>query len=208
MLLRETWPEDQPTPIYLSEADDKRLQAVCGMREFKSFKDLRNTAIVALFLGSGVTAAELRQLRIDDLDVAGERSTVYVEKHGPRIARRVPIDAFAVDVLRTYHDGRHDLQCATNLLFVATAGGKPMKADTLLKCVREALREAGASAADESPRLLRNTYGRRHISFGKTNEQVSNLLGLSSHRTATRLRQTLEAAGDNNIIDSEATGAR
>ncbi|TCK32669.1 site-specific recombinase XerD [Paraburkholderia sp. BL8N3] len=207
MLLRETWPEDEPTPIYLSEADDKRLQAVCAMREFESFKALRNTAIVALFLGSGVTAAELRQLRIDDLDVAGDRSTVYVEKHGPRIARRVPIDAFAVDVLRAYHDRRQDLQCPTNLLFVATAGGKPMKADTLLKCVREALHEAGATAADESPRLLRNTYGRRHISFGKTNEQVSNLLGLSSHRTATRLRQTLDAACDNNIIDGEATGA-
>jgi hypothetical protein len=52
------------------------------------------------------------------------------------------------------------------------------------------------AAADESPRLLRNTYGRRHLLEGKTKEQVSNLLGLSSHRTATRLRETITEAGN------------
>ncbi len=61
----------------------------------------------------------------------------------------------------------------------------------MLKCVRVALGRADLSAADESPRLPRNTFGRRQILVGKTNEQVSNLMGLSSHRTATRLRQTL-----------------
>ena len=192
MLSNETWPEDEPTPIYLSSEDDARLQAVCVATEGAVFKELRNTAIVALFLGSGVTAAELRQLRVDDLDVDGQRPTVFVEKHGSRIARRVPIDAFAVDVLRKYHRARRSTQWATQWLFIATAGGKPMQPDTMLKCVRAALRRAGLSAADESPRLLRNTFGRRHIVAGKTNEQVSNLMGLSSHRTATRLRQTLD----------------
>jgi site-specific recombinase XerD len=77
------------------------------------------------------------------------------------------------------------------LLFVATAGGKPMKPATLRQCVQKALQIAGASAADESPRLLRNTYGRRNLLEGRTNEQVNSLLGLSSHRTATRLRETI-----------------
>ena len=148
---------------------------------------------MALFLASGVTAAELRQLRVDDLDVAGGRPTVFVDKHGPRIGRRVPIDGFAVDVLRDYHDARRRIQCATQWLLIATAAGKPMQPDTMLKCVRAALKRAGLAAADESPRLLRNTFGRRHIVEGETNEQVSNLMGLSSHRTATRLRQTVDA---------------
>ncbi|TCG03057.1 integrase, partial [Paraburkholderia steynii] len=69
--------------------------------------------------------------------------------------------------------------------------GKPMKAGTLGQCVQASLRAANAAAADESPRLLRNTYGRRHLAEGKTNEQVSSLMGLSSHRTATRLRETI-----------------
>jgi len=192
MLINESWPDDEPTPIYLSSEDDVRLQAVCVETEGAAFKELRNTAIVALFLASGVTAAELRQLRLDDLDVAYDRPTVFVDKHGPRIARRVPIDAFAVDVLRAYHDARRSIQCVTQWLFIATAAGKPMQPDTMLKCVRGALKRAGLTAADESPRLLRNTYGRRHILAGKTNEQVSNLMGLSSHRTATRLRHTVD----------------
>ncbi|WP_250528253.1 site-specific integrase [Caballeronia sp. GAWG2-1] len=193
MLINESWPEDEPTPIYLPEEGDARLQAVCVSSDGAAFKELRNTAIVALFLASGVTAAELRQLRVDDLDVANDRPTVFVEKHGPRIARRVPIDAFAVDVLRAYHDARRIIQYATQWLFITTAAGKPMQPDTMLRCVRAALKRAGLTAADESPRLLRNTYGRRRIVEGKTNEQVSNLMGLSSHRTTIRLRQTLES---------------
>ncbi|MDR5832259.1 site-specific integrase [Caballeronia sp. LP006] len=191
MLINESWPEDEPTPIYLSARDDARLQAVCVSSDGATFKELRNTAIVALFLSSGVTAAELRQLRVGDLDVSDARPTVFIEKHGPRIARRVPIDAFAIDAVRAYHQARQTIQCTTQWLFIATTAGKPMLPDTMLKCVRAVLKRAGLTAADESPRLLRNTYGRRHIAAGKTNEQVSYLMGLSSHRTATRLRQTV-----------------
>ncbi|WP_244173453.1 hypothetical protein [Caballeronia temeraria] len=87
-------------------APDARLQAVCVATEGAAFKELRNTAIVALFLASGVTAAELKQLRVDDRDMHGERPTVFVDKHGPRIARRVPIESFSVDVLRRCHEAR------------------------------------------------------------------------------------------------------
>lgn len=192
ILISERWPEDEPIPVFLSRDDDARVQTGCASRHFESFKDLRNTAIVALFLSTGVAAAELQQLTVEDLDISTARLSVFVEKHGPRLARRVPVDSFAVDVLRMYHGARAEIQCSTAWLFVATAGGKPMKTGTLGACVRTALRAVGAAAADESPRLLRNTYGRRHLIEGKSNEQVSGLLGLSSHRTATRLRDTLE----------------
>ncbi|MDR5883675.1 hypothetical protein [Caballeronia sp. LZ032] len=67
-----------------------------------------------------------------------------------------------------------------------------MKDDTLGKCVRLALQTLEITAADMSPRLLRNTYARRHLHAGRTDEEVANLLGLSSHRTSVRLRQTLD----------------
>jgi integrase/recombinase XerD len=195
MLANEAWPEDEPTPVYLSaDDDDASLQATCVAVSAETFKELRNTAIVALFLASGITAAELRQLRVDDLDMECDRPTVFVDKHGPRIARRVPIDRFAIDVLCAYHDARSGIQCSTQWLFIATSAGKPMQPDTLLKCVQTALHRSDLTAADESPRLLRNTFGRRQLIDGKSNEQVSSLLGLSSHRTATRLRMTVEDA--------------
>jgi site-specific recombinase XerD len=192
MLVGQAWPEDEPTPVFLSETDDKRLQGACVRPADASFKQLRSVAIVAMFLGTGITSAECRHLDLDDLDVDGLRPDVYVEKRGPRIARRVPLEPFCVDILREYLSARRSLACPTRYLFVATATGKPMKDDTLGKCVRSALGNIKVAATDMSPRLLRNTYGRRQISTGSTNEQVSNLLGLSSHRTAARLRHTLD----------------
>ncbi|MDR5755106.1 MULTISPECIES: tyrosine-type recombinase/integrase [unclassified Caballeronia] len=147
----------------MSADDDAPLQEVCVSTEGTRFKQLRNTAIVALFLASGITAAELRQLRVDDLGVDSDRATIFVDKHGPRVARRVPIDAFAIDILRDYHALRRIIQCTTQWLFITTALGKPMQPDTLLKCVRAAMHGAGLTAADESPRLLRNAFGRWQI---------------------------------------------
>jgi site-specific recombinase XerD len=192
MLAAESWPEDEPTPIYLSLADDGRFQSACRPQPGMDFKALRNTAIVAILLGAGITAAECRYLRLSDLDIDGIRPDVSVQKRGPRIARRVPLEAFSLKVLREYHDARVKLACQSEWLFLATAAGKPMKDDTLGKYVRLALQTLEITAADMSPRLLRNTYARRHLHAGRTDEEVANLLGLSSHRTSVRLRQTLD----------------
>jgi site-specific recombinase XerD len=205
MLTSEHWPDDEPMPVFLSPDEDVRLQRVCRAGQFESFKALRNVAIVALLLGTGVTAAELRALSIDDLDFSQLRASVFVKKRGPRIARRVPVDAFAAAILREYSKARAAMSCTTNLLFVATAAGKPMKAGTLGQCVQASLRAVDAAAADESPRLLRNTYGRRHLVEGKTNEQVSSRMGLCSHRTVTRLRETI---AEPNEADGPQAGAR
>lgn len=210
LLPQEHWPEDEPLPVFLWPDEDARLRELCGTADFESFKEMRNRAIIAMLLGTGITAAELAALAVDDLDV-GARASVFVRKRGPRLARRVPVDAFAVDLLSAYAKARAGLSAPDNRLFMATAGGKPMKPATLGQCVRAALRLVGAAAADESPRLLRNTYGRRHLLEGKTNEQVANLLGLSSHRTATRLRETIAESvepddGDDDDDDDDDGG--
>jgi site-specific recombinase XerD len=191
LLVGASWPEDEPIPVFLSEANDKRLQAACVVPSDATFKQLRSVAIVSVLLGSGITAGECRSLQMADVDVDGIRPDVYVQKRGPRIARRVPLDGFAVDAVRAYRNARAAVGDENGLFFIATASGKPMKDDTLGKCVRLALTALDITAEDMSPRLLRNTYGRRHIVAGSTNEQTSNLLGLSSHRTAARLRQTM-----------------
>jgi site-specific recombinase XerD len=196
-LSSERWPEEEPEPVFLDAADDARLQSACVVRAFDSFKELRNASIVALLLGTGLTASELRALVVEDLDASSSRMSVFVKKHGPRIARRVPVDAFAVDLLRLYQGARTGMSCPAQWLFVSTARGTPMKTDRLGEYVRQALRQAQISAPDESPRLLRNTFGRRHLIEGMSNEQVSNLLGLSSHRTVNRLRQTFDVESSN-----------
>jgi hypothetical protein len=46
-----------------------------------------------------------------------------------------------------------------------------------------------------SPRILRNTYARRQLLAGRSNVDVSQLLGLTSQRTVVRLRATVEQCG-------------
>jgi hypothetical protein len=58
----------------------------------------------------------------------------------------------------------------------------------LIKIVRLALEAIDFRAPDMSPRVLRNTYARRLLLVGRTNEEVSALLGLASDRTVVRLR--------------------
>jgi site-specific recombinase XerD len=200
ILLTQSWPEDEPIPVYLSFEDDERLQRSLAVPDDPSLKVIRNKAVVALLMASGITSAELKRLKRPDLDVGGIRPDVAVAKSGPRLARKVPIDAFALEVLDAYLQRRDEMPCPGDWLFVATAAGKPLKDDTLGQCVRHALAEIDVAAADMSPRLMRNTYCRRHLQAGKTNEQVSSLLGLSSHRTAVRIRQTLV-----NLHDQQET---
>ncbi|KNH04418.1 putative integrase/recombinase protein [Candidatus Burkholderia brachyanthoides] len=196
MLARESWPDDEPTLVYLSPEDDERLQRSCAIYRAESFKVLRNVAAVALLLATGLTGLELTRLQIDDLLLTDDHPSVFVKKHGPRLARRVPINAFATDLLRRYLAERQNMSCKTKWLFVATATGKPLQPDTLARCTRAILRGVNCRAADESPRMLRNTFGRRQILAGKTNEELSNLLGLFSHRTAVRLRLADDQTGN------------
>ena len=59
--------------------------------------------------------------------------------------------------------------------------------------VREALEAIDFPAPDMSPRVLRNTYARRLLVAGKSNEEVCRLLGFTSQRTVVRLRATIPA---------------
>jgi site-specific recombinase XerC len=99
--------------------------------------------------------------------VSTNTNDVFVAKSGPRLARKVPIDALALETLTAYLDMRDEMVCETDWLFVATAAGKPLQDDTLGQCVRAALVEIDVAAADMSPRLLRNTYCRRHLATVK-----------------------------------------
>jgi site-specific recombinase XerD len=60
MLRQEVWPEDEPKPLFLDPASDMRLQALVWPEVIDSERETRNRALVALLLGTGATAAEIR----------------------------------------------------------------------------------------------------------------------------------------------------
>ena len=186
----ERWPEDEPVPLYLDVDADTRLQEWVAPGSGDDPRALRNRAIVALFLGTGVTATELRQAQCDHLVINEVRPHTQVPKRGPRESRRIALPQFAIAALSTWKDTRAP-DAGDALLFPAP-GRAGMVNDVLLGAVvHEALGAIGFRAPDMSPRVLRNTYARRQLVAGRSNEDVSRLLGLSSHRTVVRLRETI-----------------
>ena len=191
-----TWPEDEPVPLFLDPAADGRLQQHAQPAATDLQRETRNRAIVALLAGTGITAAEIRAATNKELIIDHVRPHVVVPKRGARDERKVTLPPFAVPALELWCS-THAVEGEDALLFPSPRSAKPMNDMLLGMVVREALEAIEFRAPDMSPRVLRNTYARRHLLAGKSNEEVCRLLGLASQRTVVRLRAT--------ISDSSAT---
>lgn len=184
------WPDDEPEPLFLDPAADTALQAQVQSDPADDARVARNRAVVAIFLGTGITAAELRTTRVSHIVFDEARPYLHVLKHGPRLERIVALPAFCTPALHGWQ--RHHPASPEALLFPAPRTTDKPTNDVLLGAiVRDALGAIGFTAPDMSPRVLRNTFARRHLLAGRTNEEVSQFLGLASQRTAVRLRATL-----------------
>ncbi|MGF6781636.1 tyrosine-type recombinase/integrase, partial [Paraburkholderia sp. GAS334] len=201
---KEQWPEDEPQPLFLDPAADERLQSHIQPQAADNDREIRNRAVVALLLGSGITAGEIRVARIGHLVIDAVRPHIHVPKRGARAERKVTLQGFAIAALERWLR-RSECDEAERLLFPAPKGGKSMNDMLLGIIVRDALEAVEFRAPDMSPRVLRNTYARRQLLSGRSNEDVSRLLGLVSQRTVVRLRATIEPVSIDNSDTSPST---
>ncbi|MFM0626984.1 tyrosine-type recombinase/integrase [Paraburkholderia xenovorans] len=185
----ERWPEDEPLPLFLEPEADARLQTWAMPSRSDDPRMLRNRAIVALFTGTGMSAAELRQTQQQHVLTDDMRPNAYVPKRGARESRRIALPAFALPALTRWKEAQSIDNEA--LLFPAPGRKTPMNDVLLGPIVRDALEAIGFVAPDMGPRILRNTFARRQLIAGRTNEDTSRLLGLVSQRTVIRLRATI-----------------
>lgn len=190
LLAVESWPDQDPTPQYLGAVEDERLQRFLATPA-DNLVDLRNQAIVATLLATGITAAELRRARLQDLHLAAAPPYLMVRAHGSRDARTVHIEAFAVPTLQTWRARRETLPVDGDLLFTLTATGGPVTDMSLGRIVAAVLKEIGYAGAEPSPRTLRNTFCRRQLLAGRPRGEVGRTLGLSSNRTCDRIAATI-----------------
>ncbi|MDN7934619.1 tyrosine-type recombinase/integrase [Burkholderia metallica] len=194
--LAQTWPEDEPVPVYLLEADDRRLQDSVASLDGLDERAVRNRAIVALLLSTGITAQEIRQAATGDLDLSPARPHILIPKRGPREARRINLEDFALPLLERWRN--QTAAAASALLFPSPRAGGPMTDEMLGRIVRDELLAVDIRVPDMSPRTLRNTFARRLLLAGRSNDDVMAALGLTSQRTVIRIRATLQPAHQAN----------
>ncbi len=194
LVLAGRWPQGDPEPLFLSEAVDACLQKFVRPKRNDDLVQLRCRAIVALFLGTGITAREGRMARTGDLHPDASPPYLHVTGKRPKAARTVHLASFAVAPLAAWLAVRPELPVAGDLLFALTTTGTPITDMSLGKIVRTAFDAIGLEADDMSPRILRNTYCRRALLQGISPDAVTLRLGLSSNRTVHRMLATIEAA--------------
>ncbi|MCY1197482.1 Tyrosine recombinase XerC [compost metagenome] len=192
LLSAERWPDQEPAPLFLTDVEDERLQAY-----LQSIPDdlarLRSRAIVATFLGMGITAREARSARMADLWPDAIPPYLVVRAHGPRDARTVHMGRFAAPILRAWRTRRATLPVDGDLLFTLTPDGRPVTDMSFGRIVATALEEIGFNGTEPSPRTLRNTFCRRQLLAGHSRDEVSQMLGLASNRTCDRIAATIQA---------------
>jgi integrase len=203
LLRTEVWPDDEPEPLFLDPIADERMQAWARPVATDAARETRNRAIVALLLGTGVTAAEIRGALASHIILERVRPHLFIPKRSPRAERKVTLPGFATPALEAWVNLAHRFDDGDAPLFPAPRGNGPVNDMLLGIIVREGLEAIGFKAADMSPRVLRNTYARRQLLAGRTNTDVTMLLGLSSQRTVVRLRATI----GNPSVDDAAVAA-
>lgn len=194
LVLLGRWPTEDPDALFLPEDADVRLQAFVRPHRGDSSETLQKRAIVALFLGAGLTASEGRAVRIQDMHPGASPPYVHVPARPPRSSRTVHLEHFAIAPMAAWLAARHDWPAAGDLLFTLTRSGTPITDMSFGNIVREACASVGEGVENKSPRILRNTYCRRLLIRGVSAEAVTDRLGLASNRTVTRIAATIDAA--------------
>jgi site-specific recombinase XerD len=198
----QAWPTTDPDLLYLDEEQDALLQArILGPVDEldENTRELRDRAVTALLLGSGITASELRLASADAVDLHPIRPHVHIPKRGVRWERKVTIADFALPAINRWK--AHLSPAGQDALLFPSTDNKVLSDWTLINIVKAQLTVIGFEGPEMGPRVLRNTYARRQLLNGRTDAEVSALLGLASLRTAHRIRQTMPEMAEAELSD-------
>lgn len=174
---------EQPVPVLTIE----QLQALIKAAAGKGFEELRDTALIRLFLDTGARCGEVAPLRIshgdDPGDVDFEADVIHVMGKGRR-ARSVPFGNRTGEALRRYMRARarHPLAAKTDALWVGRRGALTEWG------IRRALnrRANTAGVPDVHPHLFRHSFAHRWLADGGQEQDLMRLAGWRSREMVAR----------------------
>ncbi|MCO5396738.1 tyrosine-type recombinase/integrase [Ralstonia soli] len=184
------WPEEDQ-PLFLPQDKDALLQAYTQPGSADGLREIRSRAVVALYLGTGITLSEGIAAEVGDLQLHSVQPFLSVKPKGARGARTVLVAQFARPALDAWLLRRAEKGTEGPVLLTLHTSGEPINAASVGRIVKSALQAIEFEAADMSPRILRNTVCRRMLLAGIAIEEVSQCLGLVSVRTADRIAATI-----------------
>lgn len=158
-------------PRFLSRDEYSALLAACGHHP-------RDTAIIQLFLQTGMRLSELARLTTSDIDLPARISPepdnvgiVHITRKGGA-QQTIPVNYKACRALATWLKARP--RCLHQALWV-TKFGTPMSSRSIRYSVTGYMKEAGITGA--SVHTLRHTMATHHIANGTDLKTIQETLG-------------------------------
>jgi site-specific recombinase XerD len=161
------------------------------------WRERRDRALVAVFLGAGLKTGEARSLTVSC--VSSGSPWVVVEAPNPAMTRRTRLSPFSVAILDAWLAERQAAELAGNLVFPASPSGRPMHKATMLRSVDALIEASGIDAARAeraSPQTLRNTFAADLFESGVAPELVGQWLGFMKAISANRLHRAWKTWAD------------
>ena len=170
------------------------LEGIGGSRWLRA----RNRAILEVLYSTGMRAAELVALNVDDVDLLSEMALARGKGKKERL---VPLGSHACAALAEYLDVRRQLVSDDESALLVNGKGARLSTRTVRRVVREAARRAGLPGT-VSPHTLRHCFATHLLDRGADLRSVQELLGhanlsttqLYTHLTTERLRQAYDRA--------------
>ncbi|WP_414442036.1 tyrosine-type recombinase/integrase [Burkholderia sp. 22PA0106] len=154
------------------------------------WKERRDRALIAAFLGGGLKTGEARVITISCIQT-GE-PTVRIPSAHPDFERETHLSSFAIALFDAWLAERRRCNIPGELVFPSSLAGGPMHKATMLRAV-DAIIEAADIAASRveraSPQTLRNTFAAELFENGVEPERVGHWLGFMQPVSANRLHR-------------------
>lgn len=166
---------EQQTPIVGDDAL-KKLLATCSA---KTFDDLRDNAILRLFIDSGCRLAELSGLQIDDLDFEADVAHVLGKNRRPRA---IPFGNNTAAALERYLRERRKRAGVEGPLWLGLKG--PMTPSGIRQMVRRRSLQAGLEPIH--PHQLRHTLAHQWLASGGNEQDLMRIVGWRSRTMLSR----------------------
>jgi site-specific recombinase XerD len=167
---------ETPPPV-LTEDDLRALLKACEGTDYEARRD---TAIIRLFLDSGMRRGELAGLRLDDIDFEANVAHVLGKGRRPRSAPFGRKTAQALDRYLRLRDRRRDADLPA--LWLGKRG--PMGDTGIEQVVKRRGREAGLPHLH--PHLFRHTFAHQWLANGGTEGDLMRLAGWRSRQMLSR----------------------
>jgi site-specific recombinase XerD len=193
-LFRHTLRRPLPILDLIRLRRDRKLPAVLGRKEARQIlAHIRRPAArmsAVLMYTCGLRVSEAIHLRIQDID--SRRMVVCVRNGKGRKDRYVPLPQRTLELLRAYwreHRPEH-------WLLPDRSGTKPIRRDTVLKCIRAAAQDAKLTKP-VGCHTLRHSYATHLLEQGVDLRSIQGLLGHQSIRSTIRYLHLTQRAIQN-----------